>query len=189
MSACGVGERASSRAQYLTNGEVAQFGRLMRESHRSLSDLFEVSCRELDVMAEIAQDLKGYRGGRMTGGGFGGCTVNLVTTESSEKFVERIADRYRSATGIHPDIYVCSASNGASAGLALASQGKAWVVPWSSLAFFLAFNVAAKILRSRRRLAKGVPNPPWALRWLESIFASPNEWELYSPPEIRLPFG
>jgi galactokinase len=108
--------RVLAGAQYLTNGEVAQFGRLMRESHRSLSDLFEVSCRELDVMAEIAQDLEGYRGGRMTGGGFGGCTVNLVTTESSEKFVERIAERYRSATGIHPDIYVCSASNGASAG-------------------------------------------------------------------------
>ena len=108
--------RVLTGAKYLTNGEVAQFGRLMRESHRSLRDLFEVSCRELDVMAEIAQDLEGYRGGRMTGGGFGGCTVNLVTTEDSEQFVERIAERYRSATRIHPDIYVCSASNGASAG-------------------------------------------------------------------------
>jgi galactokinase len=108
--------RVLTGAKYLTNGEVAQFGRLMRESHRSLRDLFEVSCRELDVMVEIAQDLKGYRGGRMTGGGFGGCTVNLVTAENSETFVEGIAERYHSATGIHPDIYVCSASNGASAG-------------------------------------------------------------------------
>ncbi len=71
-------QRVLEGAKYLTDGDVDQFGRLMRESHRSLRDLFEVSCRELDVMAEIAESLQGYCGGRMTGGGFGGCTVNLV---------------------------------------------------------------------------------------------------------------
>ena len=65
-------------AKYLAAGDVGRFGSLMRESHRSLRDLFEVSCRELDIMVEIAESLEGYCGGRMTGGGFGGCTVNLV---------------------------------------------------------------------------------------------------------------
>ncbi len=86
----------------------------MRKSHISLRDLFEVSCSELDVMADIAESLEGYCGGRMTGGGFGGCTVNLVKTDSAEKFAEQIAERYQAATGIKADIYVCSAANGAS---------------------------------------------------------------------------
>jgi galactokinase len=108
--------RVQEGAQYLTDGEVGRFGDLMRKSHRSLRDLFEVSCRELDVMAEIAESLKGYCGGRMTGGGFGGCTVNLVKTNDAQKFAAQIAERYQAAIGIKPDIYVCSAANGASAG-------------------------------------------------------------------------
>jgi galactokinase len=108
--------RVQEGAQYLTDGEVGRFGELMRKSHRSLRDLFEVSCRELDVMAEIAESLEGYCGGRMTGGGFGGCTVNLVKSDAAEKFAAQIAARYQEAVGIKPDIYVCSAANGASAG-------------------------------------------------------------------------
>jgi galactokinase len=108
--------RVQEGAQYLTDGEVGRFGDLMRKSHRSLRDLFEVSCRELDVMAEIAESLEGYCGGRMTGGGFGGCTVNLVKTNDAQKFAAQIAERYQAAIGIKPDIYVCSAANGASAG-------------------------------------------------------------------------
>jgi galactokinase len=106
--------RVQEGAQYLIDGEVARFGELMRKSHLSLRDLFEVSCRELDVMAEIAESLEGYCGGRMTGGGFGGCTVNLVKTNSAEQFATQIAERYKAATGIKADIYVCSAANGAS---------------------------------------------------------------------------
>ena len=71
-------QRVLEGAKYLAAGDVGRFGSLMRESHRSLRDLFEVSCRELDIMVEIAESLEGYCGGRMTGGGFGGCTVNLV---------------------------------------------------------------------------------------------------------------
>jgi galactokinase len=108
-------QRVLKGAKYMTDGDVDQFGRLMRESHRSLRDLFEVSCRELDVMAEIAESLPGYCGGRMTGGGFGGCTVNLVRAADAECFAERIAQRYQSAIGIKPDVYVCSAASGASA--------------------------------------------------------------------------
>ena len=103
-------------AKYLAGGEVDRFGDLMRESHRSLRDLFEVSCRELDVMAEAAESLEGYCGGRMTGGGFGGCTVNLVKTGDAQEFANQIAERYQATIGIKPDIYVCSAANGASAG-------------------------------------------------------------------------
>ncbi len=106
--------RVEEGARYLSNGDVSRFGYLMRESHRSLRDLFEVSCRELDVMAEIAESLEGYCGGRMTGGGFGGCTVNLVKTADAQKFAAEIAQRYQVALKIRPDIYVCSAANGAS---------------------------------------------------------------------------
>ena len=106
--------RVQQGAKYLSAGDVNRFGDLMRESHCSLRDLFEVSCRELDIMVEIAESLEGFCGGRMTGGGFGGCTVNLVKTESAQTFASHIAERYQSVTGIKPDIYVCSAANGAS---------------------------------------------------------------------------
>jgi galactokinase len=107
--------RVQEGAQYLTAGDVSHFGDLMGESHRSLRDLFEVSCHELDVMAEIAASLEGYCGGRMTGGGFGGCTVNLVKTANAQSFADQVAEGYQAATGIKPDIYICSAANGASA--------------------------------------------------------------------------
>ena len=108
-------QRVLEGAKYLTDGDVTRFGRLMRESHLSLRDLFEVSCRELDIMVEIAESLEGYRGGRMTGGGFGGCTVNLVTAPDASQFAAQIAERYQATTGIKPDVYVCTAANGASA--------------------------------------------------------------------------
>src|ERR1700681_1910350 len=109
--------RVQEGAKYLASGNMDRFGELMRESSRSLRDLFEVSCRELDVMAEIAASLEGYCGGRMTGGGFGGCTVNLVKTADASRFAAQISERYQAATGIKPDTYVCSAANGASADL------------------------------------------------------------------------
>ena len=116
LSACSLGEPArAGRRRYLAAGDVSRFGSLMRESHRSLRDLFEVSCRELDIMVEIAESLEGYWGGRMTGGGFGGCTVNLVKSADASRFAAQISERYQAATGIKPDVYVCSAANGASA--------------------------------------------------------------------------
>ncbi len=109
-------QRVLEGAQYLTDGDVERFGALMQQSHCSLRDLYEVSCRELDVMAEIAQSLNGYCGGRMTGGGFGGCTVNIVRASDAESFAKQISERYQVEIGIKPDVYVCSAANGASAG-------------------------------------------------------------------------
>jgi galactokinase len=106
-------QRTIDGFECLTNGDLRGFGHLMGESHRSLSDLYEVSCKELNIMVESAEGLPGYWGGRMTGGGFGGCTVNLVNTTDTETFATRIAERYTTATGIKPDIYICSAADGA----------------------------------------------------------------------------
>jgi galactokinase len=108
-------QRVLDSARHLKNGDLKSFGELMRESHTSLRDLYQVSCRELDVMVEIAETLPGFSGGRMTGGGFGGCTVNLVKSADAKPFAKEIAAGYQKVTGIRPDIYVCSADRGASA--------------------------------------------------------------------------
>ena len=108
--------RVLAGAECMADGDVRRFGSLMHESHRSLRDLFEVSCRELDVMVEVAESLPGYCGGRMTGGGFGGCTVNLVRAADAQRFAEEVSERYQSAIGIKSDVYVCSAANGAAGG-------------------------------------------------------------------------
>jgi galactokinase len=106
-------QRTLDAARALAEGDLARMGKLMRESHESLRDLYEVSCRELDAMVDAAQGLPGFIGGRMTGGGFGGCTVNLVREENATDFASQIAQRYRQATGITPQIYPCHAANGA----------------------------------------------------------------------------
>ncbi len=113
-------ERVRNGARCLNAGDLHGFGTLMRESHRSLRDLYEVSCRELDIMVEIAEGLPGYYGGRMTGGGFGGSTINLVEAAAADAFANLISARYQQATGIVPAIYICSASDGA--GLEVGSQ-------------------------------------------------------------------
>jgi galactokinase len=99
-------------AAALEQGSVAEFGRLMDESHRSLQQDYEVSCDELDLMVNLANALPGTYGARMTGGGFGGCTVNLVSRETVEEFKTRIARDYENITGIAPEIYVCETTDG-----------------------------------------------------------------------------
>lgn len=110
--------RVLAGSQALGAGDLALFGDLMRASHASLRDLFEVSCEELDIMVESAEGLPGFWGGRMTGGGFGGCTVNLVDEDQANAFVAEIKKRYQERTSIQPDVYVCAAADGASAELA-----------------------------------------------------------------------
>jgi galactokinase len=107
--------RVRDGARHLRAGDLNGFGERMRESHRSLRDLYEVSCRELDIMVEVAEGLPGYYGGRMTGGGFGGSTINLVETTDAESFADQISGRYQKATGIQPAVYICSAADGARA--------------------------------------------------------------------------
>jgi galactokinase len=104
--------RVESAAEHLEADDLRAFGRLMAESHRSLRDDYEVSCHELDVMVEIAICQAGVYGARMTGGGFGGCTINLVATEHAEAFRKHVATEYEAATGLKPDVYITSAADG-----------------------------------------------------------------------------
>jgi galactokinase len=106
-------QRTLETARALTAGDLDEVEKLMRASHDSLRDLYEVSCRELDVMVESAEGLPGFCGGRMTGGGFGGCTVNLVRQEHAANFAREIAERYQQKTGINPRTYLCTAEDGA----------------------------------------------------------------------------
>jgi galactokinase len=106
-------ERLRLALPFLKSGDTQNFGRLMNECHISLRDLYEVSCPELDVMVSVAQSLNGCYGARLTGAGFGGCTVNLVALEKAEQFAQALATGYESKTGLHPEIYITSASNGA----------------------------------------------------------------------------
>jgi galactokinase len=106
-------ERVEKAAACLTSGNLEAFGALMAESHRSLRFDYEVSCSELDIMVDIAASNPGVIGARMTGGGFGGCTINLVRADAAEKFRLSVAADYERRTGIHPDIYILAAANGA----------------------------------------------------------------------------
>jgi galactokinase len=87
----------------------------MRGSHQSLRDDYEVSCDELDLMVRLAEPIDGVYGARMTGGGFGGCTVNLVRADAVHRFTALIAENYSMATGLDPGIYVCETADGAGA--------------------------------------------------------------------------
>lgn len=106
-------ERVVRAAEALKKQDLEEFGRLMHESHESLKTDYEVSCRELDLMVEIAQRADGVLGARMTGGGFGGSTVNLVKRESLGRFKETIRSEYQRLTEIKPTILVSEASAGA----------------------------------------------------------------------------
>jgi galactokinase len=105
--------RSQGALKLLENGDVLNFGKLMNECHASLRDLYEVSCPELDVMVAIGQALPGCYGARLTGAGFGGCTVNLVAREQAPAFADALATGYEQQTGRHPEIYICHASEGA----------------------------------------------------------------------------
>ena len=110
-----IGEdaRVEQAAEALDRRDLDAFGGLMRESHTSLRYDYEVSCEELDVMVELASQVKGVYGARMTGGGFGGCTINLVHHEHVAEFQDAVARGYREATGKEPVLYVSSAMDGA----------------------------------------------------------------------------
>ena len=105
--------RVLAAGEALEHHDLDRFGRLMNESHVSLRDDYEVSCKELDLMVEVARKVEGVYGARMTGGGFGGSTVNLVREENVEEFRERVSFEYERDTKIKPEIYICVAANGA----------------------------------------------------------------------------
>jgi galactokinase len=104
--------RVLAAREALERGDPASFGRLMRESHRSLKEDYEVSSTELDLLVEIAGGIAGAYGSRMTGGGFGGCTISLVRGGALEEFQNAISRGYQRAMGRKPDIYIVRASDG-----------------------------------------------------------------------------
>ncbi|HUO15483.1 MAG TPA: galactokinase [Verrucomicrobiae bacterium] len=110
--------RVLQAAGALESADAEQFGQLMYQSHASLRDDYEVSCKELDLLVSLASRFDGVFGSRMTGGGFGGCTVNLVRAGSSAAFQHEIAQAYKKETGIAPTVYICEPSRGAGAWVA-----------------------------------------------------------------------
>lgn len=105
--------RVKRAVEACKQNDLATLGRLMNESHASLRDDYQVSCAELDAMVAIAQKQVGCFGARLTGAGFGGCTVNLVEERTLAGFVEKVGAEYTARVGIVPEIFVCRASEGA----------------------------------------------------------------------------
>ncbi len=107
--------RTVAAADALASGNLKRLGDLMAAAHVSYRDDFEASCEEADIMVAAAQSLPGLIGARLTGGGFGGCTVNVVEEEVAARFAEQLREEYQAATGIQAEIYRCHASAGAHA--------------------------------------------------------------------------
>jgi len=112
--------RVSEAREALIQSDMARFGALMVEAHASFRDDFAASCEEVDVLVVIATQQKDCFGARITGGGFGGCTVNVVRAEAAEKFVTTLRREYAAKTVMEADCFVCAPSNGA---FALAKKG------------------------------------------------------------------
>lgn len=106
-------KRVQDAVEYLKTDSIKQFGKLMNESHVSLRDDYQVSCRELDLIVELAQSVPGTYGARMTGAGFGGSTVSLVADSSIEQFKAKILEIYAKQTKYTPKIYIYHPSQGA----------------------------------------------------------------------------
>lgn len=110
-----VGEvqRTKDAVEALKNGDIVKFGQLMNQSHVSLRDDYEVTGLHLDALAEAAWKVDGVLGSRMTGGGFGGCTVSLVREESINTFIEQVGKEYTAKTGLKADFYIAEIGEGA----------------------------------------------------------------------------
>jgi galactokinase len=106
--------RVESAVTALKLGKTRSFGALMFAGHASLRDLYEVSVPELDVLVEIARNLPGCLGARLTGAGFGGCTVNLVDEEDAQDFIHELQESYKRHTGRNAQVYLCQACDGVS---------------------------------------------------------------------------
>ena len=104
--------RTVAAADALEAGDLKALGRLMYEAHASYRDDFEASCPEADILVNLARKEPGCIGARLTGGGFGGCTVNLVENQNATAFSSHLRDGYQKTTGIEADIYLCHASAG-----------------------------------------------------------------------------
>ena len=110
-----VGEvqRTKDAVEALQQGNIELFGKLMTQSHISLRDDYEVTGLQLDSLAEAAWKVEGVLGSRMTGGGFGGCTVSLVRDEAIPTFIEQVGAEYTEKTGLKADFYIAEIGDGA----------------------------------------------------------------------------
>ena len=106
-------QRVKKAVEILESGDLFAFGEILREAHISLRDLYEVTGFELDTMFDIACQTEGCIGSRMTGGGFGGCTVNIVKKSAVNNFIETVGNAYKEKTQITPEFYVCNIGDGA----------------------------------------------------------------------------
>lgn len=106
-------DRVLQSMEALKKGDLAKFGLLMNQSHDSLRDDYEVSCGEIDLLVKLAREVPGVLGSRITGGGFGGCTVNLVKEASLKPFNEYVLSHYQKETGIEPRCFISLAASGA----------------------------------------------------------------------------
>lgn len=106
-------ERVKKTVSVLENGDLCAFGRILCEANASIRDLYEVTGPELDAMFEIATHTDGCIGARMTGAGFGGCTVNIVRKDFTDSFIRSVGNAYTAQTRIIPEFYVCTAGDGA----------------------------------------------------------------------------
>jgi len=104
--------RTLRAAEALAAGDLALCGQLMRESHASMRDDFEISCTEVDTMVELNAAADGAYGARMTGGGFGGSTISLVDASATDSFKERVVTRYRAMTGLEPEVFISAVADG-----------------------------------------------------------------------------
>jgi len=106
-------QRTIKAVNALKNNDIETFGKLMNASHISLRDDYEVSCSEVDKLVEIAWNIPGVIGSRITGGGFGGCTVSIVKNDAIENFRKEVISKYKEATGIDAEIYEAEIGDGA----------------------------------------------------------------------------
>ena len=106
-------ERGLESVTALQNKDFIRFGQLMNESHNSARDLYEVSCDELEAMVEVTRNAPGAISGRLAGAGFGGCTVSLVEASKVNDFIDYTKENYFQKTGLEPQLWACSAENGA----------------------------------------------------------------------------
>ena len=106
-------QRAIRAVEALKANDVETFGKLMNASHVSLRDDYEVSCEEIDILVDLAWETEGVIGSRITGGGFGGCTVSIVKNEAVDQFVSYIGEKYKEKVGHEADFYVVDIGEGA----------------------------------------------------------------------------
>lgn len=106
-------QRAVKAVQALKDNNIEEFGKLMNASHVSLRDDYEVSCEEIDVLVDLAWETPGVIGSRITGGGFGGCTVSIVENDAVEGFIDSIGKKYKEKVGHEAEFYVVEIGDGA----------------------------------------------------------------------------